>query len=334
MAIEEDEPTTGMPPDVLVVVVNYNGGELLSRAVAALARQSYRSFRLLIVDNASSDDSISRLHAEFPETEVLQTGSNMGFAAANNLAVRSAGGTRWIGLLNPDAFPEPDWLQNLIGAARKNPNAGSFASRTLVAGDPEKLDGAGDAYHVAGRYWRRGYHRKKQDLYLQSEEIFAACGAAALYSREAWEDVGGFDEDFFCYGEDIDLGFRLQLAGYKCLYVPEAVALHCGSAVTGQRSDFSTYYGQRNLSWVYFKNMPAPLFWLVLPLHVLLNFATVLRCMLRGQGGVVIRAKKDSALGLPAMWRKRSEIQRKRKIGSVRLLKVLELGWPGSLDLV
>lgn len=165
--------------------------------------------------------------------------------------------------------------------------------------------------------------------YLQREEIFSACAAAALYSRLAWQEVGGLDENFFCYGEDVDLGFRLQLAGYKCLYVADAVALHVGSAVTGEHSDFSTYYGQRNLPWVYVKNMPAILFWLLLPYHAVINIAALFACAMRGQGRVALRAKFDALRGIPRAWRDRSAIQRSRRVSAFRIAGMIETGWPG-----
>lgn len=149
-----------------------------------------------------------------------------------------------------------------------------------------------------------------------------------MYSRAAWEQVGGLDEEFFCYGEDIDLGFRLQLAGYKCLYVPEAVAYHYGSAVTGERSDFSTYHGQRNLVWVYIKNMPPLLFWPLLPYHLILNVAALLECAMRGQGCVGLKAKIDAVRGIARAWRKRSAIQRSRRVSTARIWNLLEGLWP------
>jgi GT2 family glycosyltransferase len=328
MTARTDDGGTGAP-SVLVVIVNYNGGELLARAVAAMKLQTFTNYRLIVVDNASSDDSIALMKAGNPGVEVLPAGSNLGFAAANNLAVRRYPGSRWIALLNPDAFPEPPWLQVLVDAAQARSDAAAFASRTIDAGDDTLLDGAGDACHISGRYWRRGHRCSASRHYLQREEIFSACAAAALYSRPAWEQVGGLDEDFFCYGEDVDLGFRLQLAGYKCLYVADAIARHYGSAVTGERSDFSTYHGQRNLVWVYVKNMPPLLFWSLLPYHLVLNLAALIGCALRGQGRVAFKAKVDALRGLARAWRKRRSIQRVRRVSAARIWSLLDGGWPG-----
>ena len=328
MTAHADSGRTGEPA-VLVVIVNYNSGELLARAVAAMKRQTFTDYRLIVVDNASSDDSIPRMKAEHSDVEVLPAGSNLGFAAANNLAVRTNPGSRWIALLNPDAFPEPGWLEALVDAARDHSDVAAFASRTIDASDAALLDGAGDACHISGRYWRRGHRCPASRYYLQREEIFSACAAAALYSRAVWEEVGGLDEDFFCYGEDVDLGFRLQLAGYKCLYVAEAIAHHYGSAVTGERSDFSTYYGQRNLVWVYIKNMPPLLFWPLLPYHLVLNFAALIGCVSRGQGRIALKAKIDALRGLAQAWRKRRSIQRTRRVSAARIWSLLDGGWPG-----
>ena len=318
-----------MAAEVLVVIVNYNSGALLIRSVDSMKRQSFADYRLVVVDNASKDDSLALLRANHPDVEVLPAGGNLGFAAANNLAVRKFPGSRWIALLNPDAFPEPTWLQMLVEAARNNPAFATFASRTVNAQDTALLDGAGDAYHISGRYWRRGYQCSAKHRYEKSEEVFTACAAAALYSRVAWEQVGGMDEDFFCYGEDVDLGFRLQLAGYRCLYIPASLAYHYGSAVTGKRSDFSTYHGQRNLVWVYVKNMPAILFWVLLPYHLVLNAVIVVGCTLRGQGRVVLKAKVDAVRGMAGAWRKRAAIQRARSASLSRIWALLSAGWPG-----
>src|SRR3954471_20788627 len=143
--------------DVLVIIVNYNGGELLAQAVGALRRQTFNSYRLIVVDNASTDDSIALMKASNPDVEVLLAGSNLGFAAANNLAARHFPGSHWIALLNPDAFPQPDWLQTLVDIAKVRPDVAAFASRTIDADDAGLLDGAGDACHISGRYWRRGH---------------------------------------------------------------------------------------------------------------------------------------------------------------------------------
>jgi GT2 family glycosyltransferase len=142
--------------------------------------------------------------------------------------------------------------------------------------------------------------------------VFSACAAAALYRRDAFEAVGGFDEDFFCYLEDVDLGFRLRLAGHRCTYVPDAVVHHVGSATTVKDSDFAVYHGHRNLVWAYVKNMPGRLFWLFLPQHIAANLYIVVRYAIEGRWRVVMKAKWDAIQGIPRMWKKRRAIQAQR----------------------
>jgi GT2 family glycosyltransferase len=312
-----------------VIIVNFNSGLLLLKSVTCVKAQHYSNYQLIVVDNGSSDESIALLLARYPDVHVVRAGKNLGFAAANNLAVKMCPETPWIALLNPDAFPEPDWLQHLIEAAEKHPEFAAFASCTLSASEPTLMDGAGDSYHLSGRYWRRGNLCARSERYMRGEAVFSACAAAALYARAAWDEVNGMDEDYFCYGEDIDLGFRLQLAGRKCLYVPEAIAYHEGSAVTRRRSDFSTYYGQRNLVWTFVKNMPPLLFWTFLPYHIILNLGALVACLLRGQAGVAVRAKCDALRMVPRAWRKRVSIQKTRRVTTGHVWRMLEGGWPG-----
>lgn len=293
-----------------VIIVNWNSGPLLARCLEHLQKQTVRPDRIIVVDNASSDGSA--LCALEAGVTLLPMQANLGFAVANNRAVAECD-SEFVALLNPDAFPAPDWLERLLGAASAFPDAAAFGSRQLVADHPDILDGIGDVFHISGLVWRLRYGALQNASDLVLKEIFSPCAAAALYRRSALVAAGGFDEDFFCYVEDVDLGFRLRLAGYQSIYVPEAVVHHVGSATTGGRhSDFSLYHGHRNLVWTFVKNMPGKLFWLLLPLHVLLNLISIIWFALRGRGGVILRAKRDALSGLPLMWPKRLEIQRKR----------------------
>jgi GT2 family glycosyltransferase len=231
-------------------------------------------------------------------------------------------------LLNPDAFPEPTWLEHLVAAANANPKFAAFGSRQLVLERPERLDGIGDAYHLSGLVWRERHGAMQEARDMLECEVFSPCAAAALYRRAALVLAGGFDEDYFCYVEDVDLGFRLRLAGHRAMYVPEAVVLHQGSATTGgQRSDFSVYHGHRNLVWTFVKNMPSVLFWSLLPVHLALNLFSLVFFGLRGQWQVIFRAKRDALRGLPRMWAKRRAVQRKRVASVGDVWRVLAKGF-------
>ncbi len=273
---------------------------------------------IIVVDNASSDGSLDLIR-RLPSVHLLAQHENLGFARGNNLAIQaSAGESEWIALINPDAFPDPNWLEALLSTAQGNPAYDVFGSKLVKADDLAVLDGVGDVYHMSGLVWGERHGIPQQEGDFVAREIFSPCAASALYRRQALVDAGGFDEDYFCYVEDVDLGFRLRLAGHKAMYVPDAVVHHVGSATTGgKHSDFSVYHGHRNLVWTFVKNMPGILFWLLLPLHVAMNLVTLVVFALRGQGRVILRAKWDAIKGLPKMWRKRQTIQSTR-IATVR----------------
>ena len=308
-----------------LIIVNWNSWDILSRCLERLECQTFQNFNVLVIDNASDQPVPAGLLSKHPRVTLIQNKINLGFAAANNQAIALLGDSDWVGLLNPDAFPEPGWLEQLINATEENPGYTMFGSRQLMERDRNILDGDGDVYHVSGRVWREGRGKHKDEAITKLREIFSPCAAAALYRRSELMSVGGFDEDFFCYVEDVDLGFRLRLNGHRCLLVPSAVVHHIGSATTGgQQSDFAVYHGHRNLVWAYVKNMPGWLFWACLPLHLAMNLAAVCWFVMRGKGRVILRAKRDALLGLPKMWRKRREIQKNRLVSVGQIWRVLD----------
>lgn len=308
---------------VTVIIVNWNGGDFLHQCLKDLLKQSVPPTQIMVWDNGSIDGSAEKA-ASLPGVTVRMLGMNWGFAGGNNRAFFECD-TEFVALLNPDAFPDPDWLEKLLAAARAHPDIAAFGCRQMVEGAEGVVDGLGDVYHFSGRVRRRGHMRVLKSSDLVPCEIFSPCAGAALYRRDALIKVGGFDEDYFCYVEDVDLGFRLRLAGYRAMYVPDAVVHHVGSATTGgQHSDFSVYHGHRNLVWTFVKDMPGILFWLMLPLHLLLNLASIMLFTLRGKGRVILRAKRDALLGLPKMWRKRQEIQNCRVAPLNAIWRVLD----------
>ncbi|HSJ88503.1 MAG TPA: glycosyltransferase family 2 protein [Anaerolineales bacterium] len=314
-------------PLISLIIVCWNSGEYVSRCLESLSLQTFKNFEILIVDNGSQDKSTVDLAEKYPQLDlhVKYLSGNIGFTAANNLGAKLAQG-KWLVLLNADAFPEPDWLAELIRASEEHPDIASFSSRQLVAANPSILDGAGDTYHVSGLAWRLGLGYPANEYGLESSEIFSPCAAAAMYLRQAFLDVDGFDEDFFSYFEDVDLGFRLQLQGYRCLYVPQAVVHHIGSATFGERSDFAFYHSHRNMIWTFVKNMPLKLFWFHLSEHIIANVIYLLYYALRGRGKVLLRAKWDAIYGLPKAWKKRRAIQKRRKVSGHILEKHMQHG--------
>jgi GT2 family glycosyltransferase len=311
---------------VAILIVNYNGGGLLRECLESIRHQQRPPDHVIVVDNGSDDDSLRQAESLLNDVEVIRLAENVGFAGGNNIAAAAAKRFDAIALLNPDAFPEPGWLQALVEAAERAPEFSSFASRMLFAARPDRLDGAGDTYHAAGRAWRNGHGSDQASWPARDVEVFAPCAAAALYRREAFEAIGGFDERYFCYFEDVDLGFRLRLRGGRALYVHGAVVRHVSSAVAGYRSDFAVYHGERNAVWTFVKDMPGVLFFLYLPQHLALNLASLCYYPLRGQGRVVFKAKLDALRGLPAVLRQRKSVQSARTIEPWALRKSLKRG--------
>jgi GT2 family glycosyltransferase len=265
---------------------------------------------IIVVDNASVDGSVEATAANFPNVNFIEAGSNTGFAAANNLGIRATDKT-WVALVNPDAFVTTNWLQALLDSVQNNPEVSVFSAELINANDHAVLDGQGDCYHVSGLVWRRK-HAQAVDSAPSHLPFFAPCAASAMYMRSAVLEVGGFDEDYFCYIEDIDLGFRMRLAGYQFLHVQSAITYHVGSAITQRESDFSIYHGHRNLVWTYFKNMPLGPRWRYMPQHILMNIVSLIYYTAKGRPGVIFKAKWHAIKGLPAQIRKR------------KLLKVVE----------
>jgi GT2 family glycosyltransferase len=313
-------------PSVAVIVVNFNGGDIVVRCLEALAAQSRSPERTIVVDNASTDASPDRIADRFPDVELIRLGHNSGFAGGNNTGVSAAEGCEWVALLNPDAFPEPTWLERMLDAASVRPEYAFFGSLLLRADDPGEVDGSGDAYHVGGMAWRRDNGRALTDAHLEPGEIFSPCAAAALYRRDAFLRAGGFDEALFAYYEDSDLAFRLRLLGERCFYVPAAVVHHVGFSTAGEESPFTVYYSQRNLVWVWVKNMPAPLLLAYLPQHLFVNLLNVGWYTARRQAAPVLRSKVAALRGLPTVVRQRRELQARRVVSSRELRAQMETG--------
>jgi len=286
-----------------VIIVAYESGAFLQPCVDALAAQTFEDFEAVIVDNASSDGSVRDLRLPDDRFRVVSPGVNTGFAVANNLAAASSA-AEFLVLLNPDAVAEPDWLACLIDKARTAPDIASVGSLQRRLDDPEVLDGVGDVWHVAGLAWRAGEGHPAASA-PGDGEIFGPCGAAALYRRAAFVALGGFDERFFCYCEDVDLAFRLRAAGYRSVRASSAVVRHAGSGISGRRSDFTLFHGHRNRIWTFVKNTPGIWFWLLLPYHLAFNALYLGSALKRGILPPVWRAYMAAAKGAPSIWRSR-----------------------------
>lgn len=299
-------------PTISVIIVNYNSGDRITRCLDCLAAQSFRDFETIVIDNDSSDCSAQAARDHALGARMIDAGGNLGFAAGNNRAAREARGD-WLVFLNPDAYAEPEWLARLVEASRHYPWADAFGSAQLIAEKPELLDGAGDVYHILGVAYRGGFRQPVERL-ASDGECFAPCAAAAMYRKNVFLALGGFDERFFCYGEDVDLGFRLRLSGGRAVQLKDARVLHEGSGVTGRYSDFTVYHGNRNRIWLTYKNMPGAFYWPMLPARLAFDFYLFVRALMIGTAWAYARAMRDGYGGLRRFTEDRRRLQAGRTL--------------------
>ncbi|WP_428406971.1 glycosyltransferase family 2 protein [Hyphococcus sp.] len=308
-------------PAVSVIIVNYNSGPRLRRCLDHLVAQHFRDFEILVVDNASSDDSIAKAREAHADIHLIEAGANLGFAAANNLAAKSAKG-EWLAFLNPDAYAAPDWLEALLRGAEAYPDIDAFGSTQIDDKDRDRIDGAGDVYHAFGFAYRGGFGQPVSELPPEGE-CFAPCAAAAMIRKETFLRLGGFFEPFFCYSEDVDFGFRMRLAGARAMQLRKAVVYHEGSGVTGRHSEFTIYHGHRNRTWTWYLNMPLPLLIATAPFHFLLDLLLFAMTALRGEGRAYLRALRDGYGGLPGLSAERRKRQQERTASAADIARAL-----------
>ena len=257
----------------------------------------------------------------FPAVKVVELRENKGFSGGNVSGFKIAKG-EFIALINNDCYADDQWCENLLQPMLRDPTVGICASKLLFE-DSRDINSAGDGLTTGSVGFNRGLGQDSTS-FRHSEFVFGACGAAALYRRRMLDEIGFLDEDFFLYDEDIDLGFRAQLAGWKCVYVPSAVVYHKGNATAGRLSDTHVYYHTRNLEFVWIKNMPLGLM-LRFAHHKLIqeigSFCYL--CLRHGKWTPYLRAKRDALRMLPRMLRKRRAIQARRRVPNFYLRSLM-----------
>lgn len=241
-------------PMVTVIIPNYNGRELLKKCIEALERQICREFRVLVVDNGSTDESVT-LTSETLDLEFIVLKENMGFCGAVNIGIRHAN-TPYVILLNNDTEAEPEFVGELLAAIRRSKRIFSCGAMMIDHGRRELLDNAGDYYTALGWAVARGKGRPIKN-FLKECEVFSCCGGAMICRTETVKRLGGLDEQHFAYLEDVDVGYRARIYGYRNYYVPTARVCHVGSATTGTRyNERKVFLAARNSMYVIYKNMP------------------------------------------------------------------------------
>ena len=319
---------------ISVVVVNWNRKELLRACLESLARQTDVPFETIVVDNGSSDGSADMAEKEFG-VRVIRNRENRGFCAANNQGIAAASG-EFIALLNNDAEAEAGWLAALHRACRRAPEIGMAAAKILVWEDPTRIDKAGHLIFPDGQNRGRGSGALDRGQFDREEDVLWPDGCAAMYRTAMLQQIGGFDEDFFAYGDDAELGLRARIAGWKCLYTPEAVARHHRGATLGKDSGWRLVLIERNRVLLALKLFP----WSLLVFNPLFYAARLVAgiALARRHGGDTahfpgIRGKWTIATSLlrgdlaalrlaPHMLRKRAAVRRMRRLapGDVRRL--------------
>lgn len=321
----------GQTPEIAVIVVNWNRRDLLRNCLRSLRRQEGIAFEVVVVDNGSEDGSPDMVAREFGgcgwTLRLIRNKTNRGFCAANNQGI-AATSAAYIALLNNDAEADPGWLAALRRCFENRPDIGMAASKILVFEDPRRIDKAGHLIYPDGQNRGRGSGELDIGQYDRLEETLWPDGCAAMYRREMLEQIGGFDEDFFAYADDAELGLRARIAGWRCLYVPDAVVRHHRGSTLGVTSSLRLKLIERNRILLAAKLFPWSLLWLN-GLYYLARIGAGIQAAMRGKGeigrypgirgkcraGVALCSGSLEALRLlPRMLRKRREIEKIRKL--------------------
>jgi GT2 family glycosyltransferase len=322
---------TASAPLVSAIIVNWNGGAMLQDALASLFAQTWPALEVILVDNASTDGSVEQAEQSFGEKlVVIRNPKNEGFSRGNNIGFQATKG-EWVFLLNSDAVCDPDVIDELMKFVADKPDVGQLACRVVRADQPNFFDSAGLLLYPDGVARSRGWEEKDLGQYDRAEEVLAPHGCACALRKAMLDRIGGFDEDFFCYLEDLDLGMRGQLAGWKCWYVPGARVRHRKSGTAGNYSVFKAYHVERNRIYCLWKWMPRFLVF-VSPLFTLNRYAMQGYAAHTHQGlsaefvreysfarlfVLLIQARLAALYRLPRMLGKRKQIRSMRTI-SVR----------------
>jgi GT2 family glycosyltransferase len=315
-------------PGVSMVVLNYDGRQLLEIVLPTLSGQSQSPLEVVVVDNGSRDDSRAYLAEQWPQVRVVVIPENIGVAAACSRGLEAARGT-YVALLNNDIELEPSWIQEMLGGLERHPRAGSAACKLLNFYRREELDGAGDVFLRNGAATKRGHRELDRGQYDREEEVLAPTAGAALYRASALMEVGLFDASLGSYFEDVDWGIRAQSLGYRCIYVPSAVGYHMESRTTGGRRN-PTYLALqwRNTVGLLVKHLP--LWWLVLNApHILRHHLAGLRDSFSHKMlGAHLRGYMQLRSAIPGWLRARRQISAARRLSSRELASALAAGRP------
>jgi GT2 family glycosyltransferase len=311
--------------DVSIIITTWNGRQHLEACLTSVAALRDVSAETILVDNGSTDGTAAFVARTFPWVRVVALPDNLGFAGGNNVGALEARG-RYLAFLNNDTVVDPGWLRALLSGVDEASGYALATSRIVYMHDPSVIDSAGDGLLRCGGAFKR-LHGGPASAAGTAVEVFGVCGAACLLPKVLFDELGGFDEDFFVSHEDVDLSYRARLLGHRVRYVPDAVVYHRGSATLGRVSAFAVFHGQRNLEWVYLKNSPASVLVRTLPGHLLYDAVAALHFLRVGRLMAFLRAKAAALRGVPMIWRKRAHVQASRRVGADAIWPLLERRW-------
>ena len=311
---------------ISVIIPSWNGKHLLETCLPSLQKQTYRDFEVIVVENGSQDGTAQWLRDYYSWVRVLELNENQGFSGGVNRGIEIAKGSL-IAVLNNDTDVDRCWLEALHDASLRNPDAGFFASKVLLMDNPNYVDTTGDAFTIAGFGFKQNWLRAAAEVATSEEYVFGASGCASMYRQVMLKRVGFFDESFFAFGEDLDLSFRAQLLGYKCLFVPQAIVLHQVRATAAPAKTITWYH--RNLIWLMYKNLSGGLLALYFP-HIITNWILVsIRCVIRGSFTAFVSGLYEGFSQLRCFKEERRWIQKNKVITNSMVSKLMIKNWIG-----
>lgn len=303
---------------VSVVVPTWNGLTHLQKCLPALLVQQSVDYEIVVVDNGSSDGTAKYLQDHYPQVRVIRNDRNLGFAAANNAAIRATQG-EFVATLNNDTLPHERWLASLVSSAEAFPRHGAFASKMCFWEQAQFVNSAGIVVDRAGLAWDRHCGDPVEHA-SEGAEVFGASAGAALYRREMLDDIGLFDERFFAYLEDVDLAWRAQWAGWRARYVPQAEVLHAYSGTSREGSPFKLRHLGRNKVWLLAKNYPRPALLRYLPAILFYDLAGMPLTIVGARTAAPIVGRAAAMKGLFHMQQSGSRMSAKQRISSQEML--------------
>jgi GT2 family glycosyltransferase len=317
---------------VAIIMVSWNAKEYLEKCLSSIFEQTYSNFEVIFIDNGSTDGSVELIRKNFPTVRLISLDENYGFAKANNIGIRLAfeDKARHVVLLNVDTIIKANFLEELVAAAESDDHIGCCQSKMFSMDDPRIIDGVGISVRKNCGMISIGHGELDIGNYNQPKEIFGANAGASLYKSEMLKQVGLFEEECFAYHEDVDLALRVRIAGWKCVFVPQAVVYHKHSVTIGKYSPIKKYFLTRNRYYYVIKNLPAPMVFKffvrktinIIELIVKIPIRLVLLDIKKFHTDIIkLKAHYHAIKNIPIMFRKRNEIRSKRMISDQELVR-------------